>query len=131
MKNKAVKYPGIQEYIGKSGKYIISYDDDDLPGEPNPTIDIFLKSPVIYYGESDEPANYLTRTEEPDVSIQICGPEDWFCCEMTASIGTDGVKEFISALFRNPSSVDQAEDCLNVIRSLLDQEDAPWGIREE
>jgi hypothetical protein len=123
MSKEVERYPGINEYVGKSGRYIITYEENG-----DPTIDIYLKSVVIYNGDSDSPVGYFDR-DRPDITIWISPDDDiWLCSSLEVYLlGADGVNEFLSALFNDPKQVDNADDCFKVIRNLLDQKDVPWG----
>lgn len=119
------KYPGLQEYVGTSGCYRLTYIDEE------PTIDVYLRS-VAAFEQSQTGQLILpdpTERSYPDISFIIDEQVDyWSVISLQVdSFGLAGVNEFLSELLRQPGDLTQVDELLPKLQGLLNQSHALWG----
>lgn len=119
------KYPGLQDYVGVSGCYRLTYIDEE------PMLDVYLRS-VAAFEQSQSGQLILpdpTERSYPDIRFIIDEQVDyWSVISLQAdSFGMTGVNEFLSELLREPGDLSQVDELLPKLQGLLNQPQALWG----
>lgn len=115
------------DYCGRNGCFEIE-EGDHFEGE---YLYIYLNSPIVYIYKGEQSVRVIGgERPEPDVTFEIFEAEgDMLTGRMEVeSLFSEGVNEFIRAITERHDEISDKEGLLEVIKELLDQEGAEWGI---